>query len=226
MPTLDVTQIFLFANVDTRKLITSDGVPLGGDRLPRFFREEIVILCITFVDNDLNAVALAQSNTYEFGIAQDYDEDTNVLALAENDNINIADDWDDADATAGKLSVRLNTNTEEFATYLGTSSGKADTKCYLRRFGDSTASILFDYACEVRNIARPSDAVPEGVSEPTYRTAAAQDVIDATKADLEGSDDIEITDATKGIIFATADGTRRRMTVDNYGRLLVSDDLG
>jgi len=225
MPSLDLSYINLYANVDKRLLITSDGVPIGGDALPQFWREEIVILRITCLDNNLAAVAFAETNTFELGIAQDYDQETAVLCMSEDDQVNIANDWDDADLTAGKLSVRINTYTEEYNTHVGTNAEKRDTRIYLRKFGSSVANIVFDYSCICHNIARASGSVPEGVSEPEYRTAAAQDVIDATKADLEGTSDIEITDSGKGWIFTTANGGRRRLTVDNNGLVNVSDPL-
>ncbi|MFA6102174.1 MAG: hypothetical protein WCV67_03140 [Victivallaceae bacterium] len=39
------------------------------------------------------------------------------------------------------------------------------------------------------------------------------------KADKIGADDIEITDAAKGIIRKSPDGTRRRETLDNDGTI-------
>jgi len=225
MPDLDLSQIFLYADVDRRMLVTSDRVPLAGEDILSLYREEIVILCITCIDNDGAAVGYAATNTFELGVAQDYDEDTDVLCLSEDAQFNISGDWDDADATAGKLSVRLNTYTEEFDTHLGTTQSKQDGRIYLRKFGASVANTLCDYSCELRNIARPSGAVPAGVTSPTYRTAAAQDIIDATLLAAVGSSDIEITDATKGIIFLNAAGERRRMTVDNYANINISDAL-
>ena len=49
-------------------------------------------------------------------------------------------------------------------------------------------------------------------------------LIDA-KADKVGAVDIEITDATKGVILKDANGNRRRLTVSIEGVLIVSDPL-
>ena len=221
----DLTQIFLYANVDKRILVGSDLTPLGGEALLSLYREEIVILCITCVDNAGDAVTFAATNTFECGVAQDYDQDTAILCMSEDDQVNLTDDWDDADLTAGKLSVRLNTYTTEFNAHLSTNAAATDTKIYLRKFGSNVANIVFDYQCEVRNIARASAAVPAGVTSPTYRTAAAQDIIDALKAPLSGVADIEITAAAAGLIFKNAAGERRRMTVDNDGNVNISAAL-
>lgn len=41
---------------------------------------------------------------------------------------------------------------------------------------------------------------------------------------LEGtSNDVEITDATKGVILKSANGTRYRITVDNDGSLITTE---
>lgn len=41
---------------------------------------------------------------------------------------------------------------------------------------------------------------------------------------LEGtSNDVEITDATKGVILKAANGTRYRITVDNDGSLITTE---
>jgi len=53
---------------------------------------------------------------------------------------------------------------------------------------------------------------------PEFREAYAQDAISNTKVDSVGDDDIEFLDATKGPILRSANGTRYRITVDNYGR--------
>ena len=42
------------------------------------------------------------------------------------------------------------------------------------------------------------------------------------KADKVGSDDIEITNTTKGVILKAPNGTRYRITVDNSGALVVT----
>ena len=44
----------------------------------------------------------------------------------------------------------------------------------------------------------------------------------ALKADKIGTSDIEITDATKGVILKSANGTRYRITVDNDGSLITT----
>ncbi|MFA5436810.1 MAG: hypothetical protein WC372_12300 [Candidatus Neomarinimicrobiota bacterium] len=225
MPTSDITRLYLYADVDRRLLVSADGVPLAGEELLTLYREEIVILCLTCVDSDGAAVGFHASNTYELGVAEDYDQTTTVLCLSEDDQFNIAGDWADADAEDGKLSVRLNTYTDEFEDHLDTNRIQFDTRLYLRRFGASTASIVFDYPCLIHNIARASASIPAGITEPTYRTAADQDVIDAGYALIVETRDIEITDATKGWIFRNAAGERRRLTVDNMGRVCVSDPI-
>jgi len=63
-----------------------------------------------------------------------------------------------------------------------------------------------------------TDTDPDDVAE-------ALDDLANYKAHKAGSDDIEITDATKGWIFKTANGNRRRLTIDNDGLVTVSDPL-
>jgi hypothetical protein len=225
MPTTDLTRIYLTADVNRRLLVTSDGSPLAGEDLVTLYREEIVILCISCVDEDGVAVPFQSSNTFELGVAEDYDQTTVVLCLSEDDQVNIAGDWADADIDEGKISIRLNTYTEEFNDHIDTARIQSDTRMYLRLFGLNTASIVFDYPVLIHNIMRASAAVPAGVTEPTYRTAADQDIIDADYALILEDRDIEFTSSAVGWIFTCPNGDRRRMTVDNLGRVVISGAL-
>lgn len=53
--------------------------------------------------------------------------------------------------------------------------------------------------------------------DPNFATTVSTQI--GNKADQVGSTDIEITDATKGVILKSANGTRWRVTIDNDGSL-------
>ena len=56
--------------------------------------------------------------------------------------------------------------------------------------------------------------------DPNFATTVATAI--GNKADKIGTNDIEITDATKGVILKSANGTRYRITVDNDGSLITT----
>jgi len=172
----DFTQIFLTADIENRQLITAQGGLLGGERIPSFYREEQLILCLTCVDADLNAIAFAGTPAFEFGADVDYDQTTAVAILSEDDKINIAGDWADADIAAGKLSIRINTNTDRYNGLMDALTERSvGARCYFKMIRTAGNTTLFDHRCNFYNIIRTDGSTPPGVEEPDYYTAVQAD---------------------------------------------------
>lgn len=168
----DFTQIFITADIEQRRLITDSGGPLGGDRVPNFYREEQVVLCFTCVNQDLSASGFSGTPSFEFGADVDYDQSTPTAILSENDMVNIEGDWEDADPAEGKLSVRVNTNTDRFNTIMDELEQRDESaRCYLKLIRSEGNTTLFDHACNFYNIIRTDGSTPPGVEEPDYLTA-------------------------------------------------------
>jgi len=166
-------QFHLYANVERRILTDSAGDPLGGDRLMEFFREEQGVLCFHCFNDDGTAHGFEVGDAFEFGAGDDFDQDTPVQILSEDDQFNIDGDWDDMDPTAGLLSVRYNTNTDAFNDLFATDEESADVGLYLKQIDPAIGNVtLCQYAATARNIRRTDGTTPPGVEAPTYPTYA------------------------------------------------------
>jgi len=170
----------LYVNKDRRILTDVDGNPLPGDRLMEFYREEIVVLCFTITDDDGDAVAYEATDQWELVATRDFDTDTDPELLSEDDDFNIAGDWDDLDVAAGKVCCRVNTNTTEFNAAVGTSEEVTTCGMALKRITASGNVTIFDYSCVYKGIRRSDSGVPEEVTTPEYYTAAQTRQIFAT----------------------------------------------
>ncbi len=129
---------------------------------------------------------------------------------------------DSSDAANGNISVPVDADT---ATYLNAVSGEEKINAYFELCGKNAAGKTI-YYCRfdiiALNILDPGGGVPPAPIG-NYYTEAEIDALLAAKADKVGSDDIEITDSSKGIILTSADSSRWRLTVDNDGILNINE---
>jgi len=167
----------IYVNAQKRICTDVDGNPLGSDAIMEFFREEIGILCFHVVDDDGAAWPFAVGEVFEFGADNDWDQSTAVDILSEDDQFNIAGDWDNAlgvsqiDPTAGLICCRYNTATVTYEAAFSTDAETVDAGLYLKVIDPVNGNYtVCQYACRYRNIRRMDGAVPPGVSEPTYPT--------------------------------------------------------
>lgn len=85
--------------------------------------------------------------------------------------------------------------------------------------GETQPSLFFQFDCSIRNALKPPSGSPTSPGD-TYTETELDNLLD-DKLDKVGSDDAEITDATKGFIMPLADGTRIRFRPVEDGGLHV-----
>lgn len=174
-------KLFYYINAETGKFTNSLGAEIDSASKPQLFLDEKVILCLTFLKNDGTAYIFDVAETFELAVDTDFDETTSLMVFSDETAVNVSGDWSEADKTAGKISIRALCNTEEFDSKVGTSSSLA-TYIEIKKFVLGDESVILQDNCTCRNLINDESPAPVS-SDPTYRTAAAQDSIDNTKAD-------------------------------------------
>jgi len=181
-------KINLTVNAETGALIDPlDGSKLGTANLPDFYLGETSVLCISFVDSDLNAYPFAIDDSFELSIDKDFVHTVNgvedpLMVYSGNSMFNISGDWESTALTNGKISARLNCNTVGFAQKIGNSEsvlGWIEIKRYPAGLTD--ASIILRNKCVALNSVKASEGSPSSAS-PDYYTA---DQIDALMLEAE-----------------------------------------
>lgn len=176
-------KIACYVNAQTGQIVNSRGGSIDDATKPTLFLSESIVFCLSFMDDNGDAYPLSSSDSFELAVDQDFDhaESSPLIILAGNDKVDISGDWSSIDRAAGKISFRVNCNTSEFASKLGTSESQV---CYIeiKKFSSGTPSILLQDKCTLRNIVNDDSATPTE-NDPLYRTAAAQDSIDQAQND-------------------------------------------
>lgn len=136
---------------------------------PQIYAGEEVIFCCTFIGEDLQPVAFANTDTFDIGIDQNFDHSDDLMAYT--NTFNQSGDWDDASPTAGKLSFRVSTATTAAAEKLA-NSASLQVKLEIRQFssGSAAPSVL----CQAPAIAHNTviGTAPSAESAEIYATAA------------------------------------------------------
>jgi hypothetical protein len=183
-------QFHLYVNVERRILTDSAGDPLGGDRLQEFFREESGVLCFHCFRDDGAVWPFGVSDAFEFGTARDWDQTTDPDVFSEDDQFNIAGDWDAAgfsqiNPAFGLICCRYNTNTTAFNTAFSANPESLDAGLYLKLIDLTNGNVtLCQYPATYRNIRRTAGGTPPGVESPTYPTTVQMTAAVATRAPL------------------------------------------
>ena len=189
-------KISLTVNAESGAFIDpADGSKLSTACLPDFCLGETSILCLSFVDSDLNAYPFETNDSFELSIDKDFVHTVSgvedpLMAYSANSMFNISGDWDSASLAAGKISVRINCNTTGFVSKIGFSESVM-AWLEIKRYpaGLSDASIILRNKCVTRNSVKITEGEPSSAS-PDYYTAlqintlmvAAEEAADAKYA--------------------------------------------
>lgn len=144
-----------------------------------------------------------------------------IQALA--DTFNLANSWLDDDGTtmrtpditAGELSFKISSATEDFATRLGTSSAASGTWTEVQLFDASTNyfdTIKFTFRCENRLLPAP---MPQDANPDSYHTKTEALALFAKKAYSESA---TLTDNQANNISLGSASTYQAITVKGYIR--------
>jgi hypothetical protein len=207
---------------DATKIATKD-----SDK-PQLYYGDHVIFCVSFVDNAGEPFALGSADTFELALDTNFSHLDTLMAWSSSSNgdVDVSGDWSGISRATGKISIRVNCETVGFAAKLSATQNIAPW-LEIKRFVDGDKANVCQHQIVGRNNVHLDEGEPED-ADPDYRTASAQDSIDAaqnaaiaSKVSLAGASDIEITDAAKGLILRASDGSRVRMTIG-----FVLDDEG
>jgi hypothetical protein len=145
-----------------------------------------------------------------------------TLSLPATINVNTSGNSATATKLATARAITLTgdvTGTANFdgSASAGISATLANTAVSASSYGSASAVATFTVDSKGRLTAASN--TPIAIAQSAV-TDLATDL--GNKADKSGASDIEITDAAKGIILKSANGTRYRITVDNDGSLTTS----
>lgn len=154
--------------------------------LPVLVLGETVVFCLTFLDGNGDEMVFQSGDTFELSADVDYDRsaDDPLMLYSGNDMVNLADDWADADPASGRISIRVNCNTEGFVQKLN-DADSVGVRLEVRRFSaDSTMqSALLSTTATALNTVR-FDGIPTAVELSSYYTSDQTDAVFARKTDL------------------------------------------
>ncbi len=131
--------ITIYVNVDDAKLVNDLGGDLLTEDLPTvFFGEKVVFHC-HFRDASLTPVIFKPSDIFHFIVDTDFDHTTPVMVFS--DEYNNSDDWNEIDPNTGKISFRINCNTDIYKEKVG-STPSMNCKLELRGISNGETSIF------------------------------------------------------------------------------------
>jgi len=176
-------------------------------------RERITYTAVAGSDPYTFTVSATLSNSYASG---DYCGIEDTLAISiDNDSVNIADDWADADVTAGKISYRVSCERWEFLNKITGDAGTRDFWLQHVRYpggGSSQSTIGQDTIVAVKTVRDL-----EGTSYTADNNWSANDARYCQKVDtnfevIDGADNTKVLNLQ---LSSIATGTTRTWTVPN-----------
>ena len=183
----------LFYVVPSKLLVrsASELTSLPANEWPELTYKVLSLLKINLLNADgtnytdlSDAVSASFSVDNDFSDSSDNEADPGLMVKTLATDINKTGDWDAADYTTGKLSVRCNCATEGFGEKCGTSESAANCKGELKLF-DSSANLIGAIKIPVvaYNLQDDDDGtIPAPVSD--YYTAAKVEAVIASIAGL------------------------------------------
>lgn len=157
---------------------------------------------VSQVSGTVVASDLSSYLTWEFAVDNDWNHSTDVMCKTLNANI------DSSQKASGILTIKIDADTASFSTKIGTSQS-ISAWARLRGIAADGQRIGLVFLIKALNDPDPSGATPPAPLSDYYTKTEA----DAKYAPLSGANDIEITDASKGIILL-AGTTRVRCRLD------------
>lgn len=210
-------EIPLYINVKDRKFVISedDG---GSFRTPVVVaRNEQVLFQFSLLDDasDPNYISIPSSSTWDFGVDDSYVSGHADYVTSADSDCNVAGDWlSGADPTpdSGKVSVRVNFNTTELATAMGSSVRKIMQMCLYYTPPGEDAVLAFQLPITVTGVtveASPAAANPAD----TFPTSASL----ASNANGDGASLIGIEDSGGLITATTVEGALAELAAAGGG---------
>ena len=138
----------IYVNVSKAELINAQGGTINPFVI---YRGSQFIFRVNLLNDDLTPFILNASDSFYAGVNDNYTRTNDDYCQSYDDQFNISADWDDIDLTEGKISFRLNTDTE-----LAENIGSVASKYYLIEvWGISSGLPILLLQCPVliKNIA-------------------------------------------------------------------------
>ena len=115
-------QIEFYVNVDTGRFINDLGGELTVAESPSVYFGEHVIFCVHFVNSSLDPVPFQVTDALTTAIDNNFLHTDSLMVYSDNSYVNMPGDWDMADRTQGRMSIRINCHTDGYEQKIGTSS--------------------------------------------------------------------------------------------------------
>ncbi len=158
------SQIPIKVNVATGAIVDPvDGSPLTQSALlPAFFYQSQQVLCVSFVDGDMNPYPLNATDLFECSLDNDFIHSSEgvsdpLMAASGNEQVDIEGDWSGISRAEGRISIRLNCNTTGFQAKIGSSAsieGLLEIKRTLQ--GSSFSSVMLQSKAVCKNVVNPN----------------------------------------------------------------------
>jgi hypothetical protein len=140
----------LIVDVETFTVKNSDGTALDGSLT--FWRGTQVLMKVTFQKTDLTAFDLPTGTVFYFGIDNEYTAGKADIVSSLHSQFNIAGDWT-FDLATGKVCWRVNMNTSELRTAIGTGANLGAFAALWATPPGESPYLLFHIPIIVSNIA-------------------------------------------------------------------------
>lgn len=180
-------RIPLSVNSSTQRPVIPDDpeTELRSSELPELVIGETVVFCLSFLDQDGVPVVFSGNEVFELSGDCDYDRETGLMFYAGPDQLNLPGDWVEADPAQGKISLRVNCNTENFAAKLGEKKQlPVSIEVRMTATDAVTRSILLRSMATAVNSIHLNETLPDAI-KPEYYTTGQVEARLNTKADQE-----------------------------------------
>jgi hypothetical protein len=139
----------VYYDVARRALLSATGAIARDTEYPYLYFTEKPLVRLRLVDGD-KAIAytgLSSGMSFVVSIDADYDVTKEPYVRSVDEDINVEGDWDDVDVEAGKLSIRLNSNTVTAQDALGTSAEASGSRLEFKGYldGDLIFAVSFPF---------------------------------------------------------------------------------
>lgn len=176
--------IDLYVDLETQTLKNSDGTAFQG-RVKFIRGTEFLVRC-SLVDKDFVAYPIESGTSFLFGMDSSFSPTHPEYVLSQQNDFNIPGDWPEISFSEGKICWRVNTNTNELRTFLGSSSISDAVYFELWAYPPSgNPSVLFQFPCSVQNIV-VEPMVPADVVQPSALLISEAEAIFAMQVPQNG----------------------------------------
>jgi len=162
----------IIIDTTTRKQVYSDNRPVRDETTQlTFYPFQAGNLTILFMDGSNNPVEFqAGVDTFSLAVDNDYDHTESLLMFSDEFTID-----------GNAVTFQINTYTDAIAELLtDNTSGKESAIFEVHRFSAGVESVIAQDTCHIKNVVLHTEGSPV-TTDPEYRTAAVQDLLDSTK---------------------------------------------